>query len=164
MAASDDIAKIVEQEQRLLFPEFSEDIAFAIGSAIRARAVAEALRLVAEIRLWDRPLFYFALAGTTADNLDWARRKAYLVQRFGKSSYRLLLENQGERVYLPNRGLDAKDYALSGGAFPIRVKGAGVIGAITISGLPERADHNVVVDAICDHLGLDKQALALSAD
>jgi uncharacterized protein (UPF0303 family) len=49
----------------------------------------------------------------------------------------------------------------AGGGFPIRVKGAGLIGAITVSGLHERDDHGVVVAAICDHLGVDQTPLRL---
>jgi uncharacterized protein (UPF0303 family) len=56
------------------------------------------------------------------------------------------------------------DYALAGGGFPIRLEGTGVIGAITVSGLPERDDHCLVVDALCDHLGRDRAALALTRD
>jgi uncharacterized protein (UPF0303 family) len=50
---------------------------------------------------------------------------------------------------------------LAGGGFPIRVKGAGMIGCLTISGLHERDDHAVAVDALCDELGLDKKEFAL---
>ena len=50
---------------------------------------------------------------------------------------------------------------LAGGGFPVTVKGAGVIGVIAVSGLPERQDHGVVVAALCDHLGIDRKALAL---
>ena len=53
---------------------------------------------------------------------------------------------------------------IAGGGFPISVKGAGVIGALTISGLPGRRDHGVAVDALCEHLGLDKTAYALPAE
>ena len=51
---------------------------------------------------------------------------------------------------------------LAGGGFPVTVKGAGVIGVIAVSGLPEREDHGVVVAALCEHLGLDAKALALA--
>jgi uncharacterized protein (UPF0303 family) len=52
---------------------------------------------------------------------------------------------------------------LAGGGFPITVKGAGIIGVIAVSGLPEREDHGVVVDALCDHLGIKRKTLALPA-
>ena len=52
---------------------------------------------------------------------------------------------------------------LAGGGFPVKVKGAGVIGVIAVSGLPEREDHAVVVDALCDHLGIARETMALAA-
>jgi uncharacterized protein (UPF0303 family) len=163
MARDEDIAKLTQQETELVFDHFNEVTAFEIGSRIRDRAIRDGFAIVCEIKLWDRPLFYFALPGTTADNPEWARRKAFLVKRFQKSSYRLMFENKEERLYAPNRGLDVNDYALSGGGFPIRLKGIGVTGSITVSGVPERMDHTIVVDAICDQLGLVKQDYALAA-
>ncbi|RUT35167.1 heme-degrading domain-containing protein [Arsenicitalea aurantiaca] len=154
MAVADDISTIIRQEQELVFERFDEATAFAIGSHIRERALADGLTLVADVRLWDRPLFYCAMPGTTADNPVWVRRKANSVQRLGRSSYRLVLENPGEeRVFPVRRALDPNDYALAGGGFPIRVAGIGIVGAATVSGLPEREDHNVVVAAICHVLG-----------
>ena len=164
MTAEADIAKIKEQELGLEFAQFDEAVAWSIGSAIRERAVRETLGLVCDVRLWDRPLFYCAMPGSTGDNIHWVDRKVFLVQRLMKSSYRAMLENKGERLYAPNRGLDPMDYALAGGGFPVRVKGIGVVGAITISGLHERLDHGVVVDAICDQLGKDRAAFALPAE
>jgi uncharacterized protein (UPF0303 family) len=80
----------------------------------------------------------------------------------GKSSYRVVLEKTWEGdAFPPRRGLDNMDVVLAGGCFPVRVKGAGLIGGITISGLHERDDHRLVVEAICDHLGADKAALSL---
>ncbi|TGW07145.1 hypothetical protein EN788_38365, partial [Mesorhizobium sp. M2D.F.Ca.ET.145.01.1.1] len=69
-----------------------------------------------------------------------------------------------DRTFKIGEGLDIADYVLAGGGFPVAVKGAGVIGVIAVSGLPERQDHGVVVDALCDHLGIDRRKLALSAD
>lgn len=162
MAAADDIALIQKQEETLVFPAFDEAVAFKVGAAIRERALAEKLPIIVDIRLWDRPLFYAAMPGSNASNPDWARRKINVVKRYLKSTYRLVLEQQRpDRTFKIGEGLDIVDYVLAGGGFPINVKGAGVIGAITVSGLPEREDHGVVVEAICAHLGLDARKLAL---
>jgi uncharacterized protein (UPF0303 family) len=165
MAAADDIALIQKQEETLVFPAFDEAVAFKIGVAIRKRALADNLPIIVDIRLWDRPLFYAAMPGSNASNPDWARRKINVVKRYLKSTYRMVLEQQRpDRTFKIGEGLDIVDYVLAGGGFPVTVKGAGVIGAITVSGLPERQDHGVVVDALCDHLGVDKRGLALAAE
>lgn len=159
-----DIEKIIEQERGLVFAEFNENTAFEIGAAIRERAVRESLGLVADVRLWDRPLFYCAMPGTTADNPDWVRRKANLVQRMQKSTYRIVLETGFEdRLFPERRALPATEFAIAGGGFPLRVKGIGVVGVATVSGLKERDDHEVVVAAVCAVLGLDPAAYALPA-
>lgn len=164
MAKEDDIKLIAEQERALVFPEFDEAIAFKIGTAIRSSAIAAGQGIVADIRTWERPLFYMALPGTTGDNPNWVRRKANLVRIRAKSSYRIVLEKSFDSEFFPPRlGLDNMEVVLAGGSFPVRVKGAGLIGAITVSGLHERDDHRLVVEAICDHLGADKRALSLPA-
>jgi uncharacterized protein (UPF0303 family) len=159
-----DIAKIAEQEATLVFDRFDEAAAFSIGSAIRERGLRDKHPIVVDIRTWDRPLFYAALPGSTADNANWARRKRNVVQNFHKSTYRMVLEQQRpDRTFKPGAGLSSADYVLAGGGFPVTVKGAGVIGVIAVSGLPEREDHGVVVEVVAAHLGLDAKALALPA-
>jgi uncharacterized protein (UPF0303 family) len=160
MNNDDDIARVKRQELELALPRFDEDVAFALGSAIRARALAEGLSLVVDIRTWDRQLFFAATGGTSADNAEWVRRKINSVRRFQRASYRLVLE-RGEAPFSPQSGADPADYVIAGGGFPIRVTGAGIVGALTISGLPGRDDHGVAVDALCDHLQLDKKIFAL---
>lgn len=162
MAASEDIETIKRQEAALVFERFDEDAAFEIGSAIRARALKEELPIIVDIRTFDRPLFYAAMPGSNASNPDWARRKINVVKRYLRSTYRLVLEQQRpDRTFKVGEGLDISEYVLAGGGFPVTVKGAGVIGVIAVSGLPEREDHNVVVDALCAHLGADRAKLAL---
>ncbi len=164
MSAETDIRAIVAQEAALVFDAFDEAIAFAVGSAIRDRALAENLPIIIDIQLWDRPLFYAALPGSTATNANWARRKRNVVRTFLKSTYRLVLEKaRPDRTFVPGEGLDPADYVLAGGGFPITVRGAGTIGAIAVSGLPERQDHAVVVAVLCEHLGQDHATLALPA-
>lgn len=165
MTASQDIEIVRNQERKLVFRRFDETAAFAIGSMIRDRAVAEKLALVCDVRLWDRPLFYCSMPGTTADNPDWVRRKANTVKRFGKSTYRMVLEKQFDgRLFPPERSVDQKDFALAGGGFPIAVEGTGIIGSITASGLHERDDHGVIVAAIIDYLGLEPAGLTLLSE
>jgi uncharacterized protein (UPF0303 family) len=162
MTQADDIGKIIEQEQGLVFPAFDEHAAAAIGMRIRERAVHEGLGLVVDVRLWDRPLFYAAMPGTTGDNQHWVRRKANTVQRFGKSTYRIVLEKDWEGdLFPPRRGLDPMEFVLAGGGFPIRVQGIGVVGAVTVSGLHQRDDHEVAVAAVCEQLGFQRAAFAL---
>jgi uncharacterized protein (UPF0303 family) len=164
MRTADDIARIIEQESALIFESFDEATAFAIGSRIRERALEEKLPIVVDIQLWDRPLFYCALPGSTVNNTEWARRKRNVVRTFHRSTYRMVLEQGREdRTFKPGHGLDIRDYVLAGGGFPISVKSAGVIGAICVSGLPEREDHGLVVATLCEHLGIDSEKLALAA-
>lgn len=163
MAVAEDIARVKHQEQSLVLAELDEAVAFALGSAVRERALAEGLSLVVDVRTWDRQMFFAATAGTSADNAEWVRRKVNTVRRFQRASYRILLE-RGEAVFPPQSGADPADYVIAGGGFPLRVKGAGIIGCLTISGLPGRSDHGVAVDALCDHLGLDRAAYALGAE
>lgn len=163
MAAAEDIALVKKQEQELVLAEFDEKVAFKLGSAIRDRALAEGLSLVVDIRTWDRQMFFAATAGTSADNAEWVRRKINSVRRFQRASYRLVLE-RGEGPFSVQSGADPADYVIAGGGFPIRVKGAGIIGCLTISGLPGRSDHGVAVAALCDHLGLDRAVYALPAE
>lgn len=63
---------------------------------------------------------------------------------------------------LEARGLPTVDYASHGGSFPIRVQNAGVIAAVTVSGLPQRADHEFVVEALCAELNQDYESLRLA--
>ncbi|MBT1159768.1 heme-degrading domain-containing protein [Aminobacter anthyllidis] len=162
MAAAEDLEKIAEQEDRLVFDRFDEAIAFEIGSAIRTRGLSENFPIIVDIRLWDRALFYCALSGSTVNNTDWARRKINVVRTFHRSSYRMVLSKaRSDRTFPVGDALPIDDYVLAGGGFPIKVKGVGVIGAIAVSGLPERQDHEVVVAAIADYLGIPRSELAL---
>jgi uncharacterized protein (UPF0303 family) len=75
---------------------------------------------------------------------------------------RTRLEGLGQTLS-ERHALAAGRYAAVGGAFPITAAAAGgVIGAIALSGLPSRDDHNLIVEALCHHLGKDFGALRLA--
>jgi len=160
MAVADDIALVRKQEQALVLGAFDENVAFELGSALRGTALSQDLAIVIDIRTWDRQMFFAATAGTSADNAEWVRRKVNTVRRFQRASYRMVLE-RGEVPFSPQSGADPADYVIAGGGFPLAVRGAGIIGCLTISGLPGRDDHGVAVAALATHLRLDPRDLAL---
>jgi uncharacterized protein (UPF0303 family) len=167
MSLASDIATLIRQEERLRFAGFDEGTAWDLGQRMRTAAVTRRLPLVIDIRHKGRPLFYTALAGTDADNPEWVRRKANTVLRFHRSSYRFgreLLAKVGSLRPDPDRALADADYAFHGGGFPIHVTGTGVIGAVTVSGIPQRDDHGFVVEMICEYLGLPPRELMLGAE
>ncbi len=53
------------------------------------------------------------------------------------------------------------DYIEDGGSFPLTVAGVGVVGSVTISGLTDREDHELAVEALCAALGRDYAAVRL---
>jgi uncharacterized protein (UPF0303 family) len=65
---------------------------------------------------------------------------------------------------LEERGLPLADFAAHGGSFPLHVEGAGIVGCVTVSGLPQRADHELVVEALCAMLGRDYASLKLNPE
>ncbi len=81
----------------------------------------------------------------------------------GGSSYSVGLRlQQAGATLVDKHGLPVADYAAHGGAFPLMVEGVGAIGSVTVSGLPQRADHELVVEALCALLGRDYSQLALA--
>lgn len=162
MAIEDEIEILKRQEEVLRFARFSEDDAWRLGSTMRERAAAEGLPLVIDITLAGRPLFYAALAGTTPDNREWVRRKINVVMRYSMSSYRKGRELAAAGSSLnEDRGVLPIDMAAHGGSFPIHLEGTGVVGAVTVSGIPQRHDHGFVVDCLCRFLGVDPVGIAL---
>ena len=163
MGLSEDLEQIAAQEHTLVFTHFDEATAWQLGESLRALALARKLAVVIDVRRFGQPLFYAALAGTTPDNVDWVRRKSNVVARFHRSSYAIGIKEKlkGESL-TESQGLALADYATHGGSFPIAVAGAGVIGSVTVSGLPQRADHELVIEALCALLGHDYTKLRLA--
>ncbi len=165
MSIATDIDKIKQQEMALRFESFSEADAWALGSQMREAAIALKHPFVIDIRIAGRNLFYTALPGTTPANESWVQRKINVVMRLHKSSYRV-----GRELASSGRQLDESqgvlpiEFATHGGCFPIAIKNTGVVGTITVSGIPQRDDHNFVVEHICRYLKLDYKTLALGPE
>lgn len=149
----EDLIIISKQEDVLQFENFNSETAWNLGCALKAMCKANKVAVTIEIRLGRETVFFYSMSGIPPNNADWARRKRNTTEQFQQSSYAvgLALARDSETLQtLP--GLPARDYASHGGSFPIRVKGTGFVGAATISGLPQREDHNYIVMAIAELL------------
>lgn len=163
MGLAEDLEQIATQERTLVFPQFDEDTAWKLGVLLRGLAAERKIPVVIDVRRFGQPLFYAALAETTPDNIDWVRRKSNVVARFHRSSYAVgIREKMKSESLIEGQGLALADYATHGGSFPIAVAGAGVVGSVTVSGLPQRADHELAIEALCMLLGHDYAALRLA--
>lgn len=150
MGEYDELLKeLRQQEEDVQFTSFSNETALAVGMALAQAAKDKGKSVTIDITRSGQQLFHFAMAGTSIDNGEWVKRKNRVVNRFGHSSYYvgISLKNAGQTIeekYL----LPESDYAAHGGAFPLIIKGVGVVGTITVSGLPQQEDHELVVTTL----------------
>lgn len=137
---------LLQEEAEIQFTEFTNDTAWRIGSRLVEVARQESLGVTIDICRNGHQLFHAALPGTSADNDAWIKRKNRVVNRFGHSSFYMgnLYKSQGSAIE-HKALLDPRRYAPHGGAFPIIIKGVGVVGTVTVSGLPQAEDHKLVV-------------------
>jgi uncharacterized protein (UPF0303 family) len=147
------LKELLLEEEELQFTKFNADVAWQLGSDLAARARTENLSITIDIAQGSRQLFHFSRPGTSADNDEWIKRKIRIVHRFGHSSLYMgeLLRSKGklmEDAFM----ISEKEYAAHGGCFPIIIRGSGVIGTITVSGLAQEDDHQVVVDTLRNYL------------
>lgn len=150
----DDILKqLLLEEQELQFTHFNETTAWQIGNQLFETALKAKLPVTIDITRGEHQLFHVSLPGTSADNDEWIKRKVRLVNRFGHSSFYMgqLLKSKGKSIeesYL----ISESEYAPHGGCFPIIIKDTGMVGTITVSGLPQEEDHKLVVQVIREFL------------
>jgi uncharacterized protein (UPF0303 family) len=138
-----------KQEEELQFAAFSNETALQLGLALLEAARGASKPVAIDITRHGLQLFHYAMEGTAVDNGEWIRRKNNVVNRFGHSSYfvGISLKSAGQTIeekYL----VSSQEYAAHGGAFPIILRESGVIGTITVSGLPQEEDHKLVTSTI----------------
>ncbi|MQM25620.1 heme-degrading domain-containing protein [Glycomyces albidus] len=150
---TDIIAALEQQEAELVFDRFDHADAWRLGSRITAMARDAGHPVGIDIRRPGLILFRAALPGSTPDQESWIARKSAVVLRIEASSALVNERLKAKGVDPASTGwLDAAEYAVTGGSFPIRVRGVGVVAAATASGLSSMDDHELVVAGIRAHL------------
>ena len=141
-----DIQSLEAEAARLILPRFDETTALQLGQILTE--LAKGMPVVINIRNAHRIYFHAALPGSQANNDNWARRKGNTALMLGAPSMLVALRYGERKRSLSTDGLSEAEYALSGGAVPIRVAGTGLVAVATVSGLPQEEDHALVVRGI----------------
>jgi uncharacterized protein (UPF0303 family) len=165
MGLNEDLERVAFQERELQFVRLDARTGWDLGANMRAMAEDRGLAVVIDVRRFRQPLFHTALEGTNPDNAEWVRRKSNVVARLHRSSYGVLLSMKMKKDTLLNENaLPVADYIEAGGSFPLAVAGSGVLGSVTVSGLTDREDHELVVEALCAALGRNYAKLRLGPE
>jgi uncharacterized protein (UPF0303 family) len=150
--ATDLVARLHQQEEELVLDSFDHADAWALGVRLVELAQAAGHAVGIDIRRPGLILFRAALPGTTPDQDSWIARKAAVVLRMESSSALVDARLSAAGVDPAAIGWLGADYAVTGGSVPLRVRGVGVVAAVTVSGLSSAADHDLAVEGIRRHL------------
>lgn len=135
--------------RKIELDSFSNQTAMDMGISIINLAKKRKQQIAVEISRLNHTVFLYVEEGLPADKLNWLRRKANVAKRFEESS--LSVKNdllEGQMTLDKTFGLNEKDFLANGGAIPVFVKGAGMIAIITVSGLHDEEDHQIIIDAL----------------
>ena len=140
---------LAQQEETLQFERFDNDAALAVGLWIVEEVRKRGNAVTVYITRNGQILFHHAMTGATADQADWIRRKNQTVQRFCHSSYYMGISYKSRgSTFEDVKYLDDIEYAGHGGAFPLLIRGVGLVGTVSVSGLAQADDHALVVAAL----------------
>jgi uncharacterized protein (UPF0303 family) len=147
------IAKIEGQIRALQFSRFTKDDALSLGLRLVEMGKTRRLPIAIDITSGEQVLFHAALDGATPDNERWIKAKQRTAARFEEPSLLVGLRHRlgGGRIE-DKAWFDPITFAAYGGAFPIYVRDVGVVAIVTVSGLPQKADQELVVDALGETL------------
>jgi uncharacterized protein (UPF0303 family) len=155
VSVEEDLATLDAQERVLRLRAFDLATAWELGTRLRSAALLRDVAVAIEVRLQRETVFFCAMPGSTPENTDWARRKRNTVELMHRSSYAIGLALERDGSTLENKmALPLRDYAVHGGSLPITVESVGCVGAVTVSGLPQRDDHELVASVLGDLCGV----------
>jgi uncharacterized protein (UPF0303 family) len=140
-----DAEALAAEYENFTLPRFAEAEALELGRLLTTMALKDLAPVVIDIRTADRILFHAALPGSAPLNDLWVQRKSATALLFQLPSLLVGQRNRDKGDTLAKHGLTPDRYADHGGAVPIRVAGLGVVGCVTVSGLPQVEDHRLAM-------------------
>ncbi len=138
-----------EMVKRIELEQFSNKLALQMGLAVVELAKSRDQHIGIEISRLNHTVFLYIDDSLPADKRNWLRRKANVAKRFEESSLAVKNDLEAGKMSLDKTfGLDERDFLAKGGSIPIFVKGAGMVATITVSGLHDIQDHQIIIDAL----------------
>jgi uncharacterized protein (UPF0303 family) len=143
------IARIDGEISELQFPRFTKDDSLNLGLLLVELGKSRKLPIAIDITTAGQVLFHVALDGATPDNEHWIHAKQRTAARYEIPSLLVGLRGRLGGGRLEDQGwYDESMYAAHGGSFPVYVAGVGAVATVTVSGLPQQEDHDLVVEAL----------------
>ncbi|BCG58796.1 heme-binding protein [Paenibacillus sp. URB8-2] len=136
-------------EQELEFTGFTNEDALQLGNLIIQYAKEKNAAIAVHIERCRVPVFTHLMDGTSEENYVWLFRKKRIVDHYNRSSAYIearFIENG--TTHTEGSLLSPGDYQAVGGSLPIRVKGLGVVGSVTVGGLTGELDHEYAVEGV----------------
>ena len=149
-----------EQEEKLRFDTFTREDALDIGLRI-IRLAKEKYHDNATVCIMedDTVVFAYKMPGTNMENDWWMRRKRNVSKATGVSSIRAYVEMElglREATWHGREG----DFATCGGCMPVLMRQGEVFAYIMVSGLEHNVDHQIIADAVAEHMNVTIGSIA----
>lgn len=152
---------LVSHEKDLVFNEFTRQDAFEIGTRI-VRLAKEKYKGNAAVCIYedDMQIFSHKMQGTNLGNDIWIFRKRNTGKALGMSTMRALLEIESGNI---NICWDSRKeaFVVCGGYYPVHIKNKSSYVHIIVSGLEHYYDHQIIIDAVSEHLNIQVPSIAL---
>lgn len=143
---------LAKQEEEIRFERFGNYDALKIGTLIAEKVKASERPVAIRIYLDDIVVFQYTMKGKEEWHYGWATRKYEMVKATGHSSMYATLQNKFLGKWKEFEKDETKAFACGG--FPIRLKNGDMVGVVSISGLVDPQDHEVIVSVLSEYIGL----------
>ena len=145
-----------QQEDMLKFDTFTNKEAFELGTRMAQKVYDAGQSLAIGIfNVAGMAVYQHVTPRATVNNTLWMRRKFNTVMNRERSSLWFTVTSEMRGKDLAAHVLDTNDYALVGGGFPIRLKSGELVAVAVVSAFPHYEDHQFIVDALAEYLGID---------
>lgn len=135
--------------KKITLKEFTNTMALDMGLKVIELAKSRSQHIAIEIKRLNHTVFLYVDDTLPADKHNWLRRKANVAVLFEESSLSVKEDlAEGNMSLEDTFALKENTYVAKGGAIPLFVENAGIVGTITVSGLKDVEDHQIIIDAL----------------